>query len=62
MGPILLIVVAVFLVGALPVWGYNRNWGYATWEAHGHDGADLTIDRLAPGRRKHSLVDGALGR
>jgi hypothetical protein len=28
MGLILLILVVVLLVGALPRWGYSRNWGY----------------------------------
>ncbi len=28
MGLILLIVLFLLLVGALPRWGYNRNWGY----------------------------------
>ena len=28
MGTILLIVLILLLVGALPRWGYNRNWGY----------------------------------
>jgi hypothetical protein len=26
---ILLIVLLLALVGAVPVWGYNRSWGYA---------------------------------
>jgi hypothetical protein len=29
MGPILLILVILLLVGALPRWGYSRGWGYA---------------------------------
>jgi hypothetical protein len=28
MGLILLIVVILFLVGALPTWPHSRNWGY----------------------------------
>jgi len=28
MGLILLILVILFLVGALPRWGYSRSWGY----------------------------------
>ena len=28
MGLILLVLVILFLVGALPRWGYSRNWGY----------------------------------
>jgi Protein of unknown function (DUF3309) len=28
MGLLLLIVLAVLLVGALPSWGYSREWGY----------------------------------
>ena len=28
MGLILLILVVVLLVGAMPRWGYSRNWGY----------------------------------
>ena len=28
MGLILLVVVLLFLVGALPRWGHSRNWGY----------------------------------
>ena len=28
MGPILLIIVILLLVGALPHWPYSRNWGY----------------------------------
>ncbi len=27
-GTILLIVLILFLVGALPTWGHSRNWGY----------------------------------
>jgi hypothetical protein len=29
MGLILLIIVILLLVGAMPTWGYSRNWGYA---------------------------------
>ncbi|MAX35622.1 DUF3309 family protein [Gimesia sp.] len=25
---ILLIILIMFLLGALPTWGYSRNWGY----------------------------------
>lgn len=28
MGLILLILLIVLLVGALPTWGYSRDWGY----------------------------------
>ena len=28
LGTILLIVLILFLVGALPTWGHSRNWGY----------------------------------
>ena len=28
MGFILLIILIVLLIGALPSWGYSRNWGY----------------------------------
>jgi uncharacterized protein DUF3309 len=28
MGLILLIIVILFLVGALPTWPHSRNWGY----------------------------------
>jgi len=28
MGPILLIILILLLVGALPRWGHSRNWGY----------------------------------
>jgi hypothetical protein len=28
LGTILLIVLVLFLIGALPRWGYSRNWGY----------------------------------
>lgn len=33
MGLILLIVLILLLVGAVPRWGYNRNWGY--WPSGG---------------------------
>jgi Protein of unknown function (DUF3309) len=29
LGTILIILLILFLVGALPRWGYSRNWGYA---------------------------------
>ncbi len=29
MTTILLIILILFLVGALPTWGHSRNWGYA---------------------------------
>ena len=29
MSTILLIILILFLVGALPTWGHSRNWGYA---------------------------------
>jgi hypothetical protein len=28
LGTILLIVLILILIGALPTWGYSRNWGY----------------------------------
>jgi hypothetical protein len=28
LGTLLLIVLVLFLVGALPRWGYSSNWGY----------------------------------
>jgi Protein of unknown function (DUF3309) len=28
MGTILLILLILLLLGAVPRWGYNRNWGY----------------------------------
>lgn len=28
LGTILLIVLILFLVGALPTWGHSRDWGY----------------------------------
>ena len=28
MGPILLILLILLLVGGLPTWGYSRSWGY----------------------------------
>ena len=28
MGLILLVLLVLFLVGALPAWPYSRNWGY----------------------------------
>jgi hypothetical protein len=33
MGLILLIVLILLVVGAVPRWGYNRNWGY--WPSGG---------------------------
>ena len=29
LGLILIIVLLMLLVGSVPRWGYNRNWGYA---------------------------------
>lgn len=29
MGFIVLIIVLLLLIGAIPTWGYSRNWGYA---------------------------------
>jgi flagellin-like protein len=29
MGTILIIVLILLLLGAVPRWGYSRNWGYA---------------------------------
>jgi hypothetical protein len=28
LGTLILIVVVLLLVGAIPTWGYSRNWGY----------------------------------
>ena len=28
LGTILLILLILFLIGALPTWGHSRNWGY----------------------------------
>jgi Protein of unknown function (DUF3309) len=28
LGTILIVVLILFLIGALPSWGYSRNWGY----------------------------------
>ncbi len=28
LGTILIILLVLFLIGALPSWGYSRNWGY----------------------------------
>ncbi len=28
LGTILLVLIILMLVGALPSWGYSRNWGY----------------------------------
>jgi len=28
MGPILLIILVLLLLGAVPVWPHSRNWGY----------------------------------
>jgi len=29
LGTIVLVILILFLVGALPTWGHSRNWGYA---------------------------------
>jgi len=29
LGTILIVILILFLVGALPIWGHSRNWGYA---------------------------------
>jgi len=29
LGTILIVILILFLVGALPTWGHSRNWGYA---------------------------------
>ena len=29
LGTILIVILVLFLVGALPTWGHSRNWGYA---------------------------------
>ena len=29
LGTILLVVIILFLIGALPAWPYSRGWGYA---------------------------------
>jgi Protein of unknown function (DUF3309) len=34
-GPILLIILVLLLLGVLPTWGHSRNWGYgpaAAWD------------------------------
>ena len=28
LGPILLIILILILIGALPTWGHSRSWGY----------------------------------
>jgi len=28
-GTILVVLLVLFLIGALPTWGHSRNWGYA---------------------------------
>jgi hypothetical protein len=28
MGPVLLIILILLVIGALPVWPYSRSWGY----------------------------------
>lgn len=28
LGTILLVVLILMLIGAMPTWGYSRNWGY----------------------------------
>ena len=28
LGTILLVILLLFLVGALPTWGHSKNWGY----------------------------------
>ena len=29
LGTILIVILILFLVGALPTWGHSRSWGYA---------------------------------
>lgn len=29
LGTILIVLLVLFLIGALPTWGHSRNWGYA---------------------------------
>ncbi len=29
LGTVLIVLLILFLIGALPRWGYSRNWGYA---------------------------------
>ncbi len=29
LGTVLIILLILFLIGALPTWGHSRNWGYA---------------------------------
>ncbi len=29
LGTILIIILILFLIGALPTWGHSQNWGYA---------------------------------
>jgi hypothetical protein len=28
LGTILIVILILFLIGALPTWGHSRNWGY----------------------------------
>ena len=28
LGTVLIVILILFLVGALPTWGHSRNWGY----------------------------------
>ena len=28
LGPILIVILILMLLGALPTWGHSRNWGY----------------------------------
>lgn len=29
LGTVLIVLLILFLIGALPTWGHSRNWGYA---------------------------------
>lgn len=29
LGTVLVVLLVLFLIGALPTWGHSRNWGYA---------------------------------
>jgi len=29
LGTVLIVILILFLIGALPTWGHSRNWGYA---------------------------------
>ena len=29
LGTVLIVILILFVIGALPTWGHSRNWGYA---------------------------------